>query len=96
MAAPVNAQAVPRIWQVFLQSNLDGTDRDRLTFLDSISGEEITLDVSGDRYTPGGSAVIYYDAQAGRVMQALPDGTTRAHPFIQPNPLTRPSFSRIR
>lgn len=89
MAAPVNAQAVPRIWQVFLQSNLDGTDRDRLTFLDSISGEEITLDVSGDRYTPGGSAVIFYDAQAGRVMQALPDGTTRAHPFIQPNPLTR-------
>lgn len=87
--APLHAQDVPRIWQVFLQSNLDGGTADRLTFLDSITGEEVQLTVNGDRYTPGGEAVLYYDAGAGRVMQARPDGTVQAHPFIQPNPLTR-------
>jgi hypothetical protein len=74
---------------VFLQSNLDGGTLDRLTFLDIITGEEVTLEVSGDRYTPAGEAVIYYDAGVGRVMLARPDGTPQAHPFIQPNPLTR-------
>jgi hypothetical protein len=85
--APLAAQAAPRLWQVFLQRELEAGDR--LTFVESITGEVVTLSVTGERYTLTGDSVLYFDREAGRMMLARPDGSAQAHPFIQPNPLTR-------
>jgi hypothetical protein len=83
----VNAQN--QLDQVFLQSDVDGSGGDRLTFINALTGEEASLTVNGERYTPLDGSVLYFDPAANRVMLALPDGTTREHPFIQPASTTR-------
>ncbi|HEX2908644.1 MAG TPA: hypothetical protein VHO69_17360 [Phototrophicaceae bacterium] len=80
------AQDVPEhlpAWQVFLQRDVDEAGTDRLTFINPFTGEQTTADVSGERYTPVGDAVLYFDPAANRVMVAAPDGTVTEHPFIQ-------------
>lgn len=76
-------------WQVFIDRDIDATGADRLTFIDTVSGETVSVTASGERYTPAGGAVLYYDPAAERVMLAEIDGTLRTHPFIQPNLETR-------
>lgn len=83
------ANAQNPIEQVFLQSDVDSAGTDRLTFINVLTGEQASVTVNGERYTPLERSVMYFDAAANRVMLALPDGTTREHPFIQPGATTR-------
>lgn len=76
-------------WEVFLQSDVDGTESDRLTFIDVLTGESNSVDVNGERYTLAGDAVMFFDRFGGQVMLAEPDGDLRPHPFIQPGVDTR-------
>jgi hypothetical protein len=76
-------------WQVFLQRDVDEAGADRLTFIDVLTGDDSTVDVTGERYTLAGDRVIYFDRAEERVMVAYPDGSVRRHPFIQPAAETR-------
>jgi hypothetical protein len=88
--APTPPQTRSDTLQVFLQRGVDGTTRDRLQFVDSLTGISTPLDVEGVDYTIVGDAVLYRDSASGRVMLAEPDATEpREHPFIQPTAITR-------
>jgi hypothetical protein len=87
---PVSAQNVPaQTWEVFLQRDIDDVGTDRLIFIDVLSGEETPVEVQGERYTLAGDRVIFYDAAAGQMRVAYPDGRDQSHPFIQPAGDTR-------
>lgn len=60
----------------------------RLFFVDSVTGEALTVDVRGQRYTVVGGYVLYQDPDTGALLRAWPDGRTEPHPFIQPAPET--------
>ncbi len=88
--------------QVFLQRETGADGADQLTFINPLTGEPLTVDVRGERYTLAGDSVLYFDPSSNALRQAFPDGSLRAHPFIQPGPNTRrldwvlsPDFSRI-
>ncbi len=83
---PAPSQA---LYQVFLQSTAGSDGQNRLTFINTITGDTTTADVNGERYTPLDQSVLYFDPTANRVMLAKPDGTTEPHPFIQPSSTTR-------
>jgi hypothetical protein len=70
-------------WEVFLERGIDSTGRDRLIFIDVLTGEEMAVEVSGERYTPTGSGVLFFDYLQQRVMLAASDGTVTEHPFIR-------------
>lgn len=99
IVAPVAAQDGPDVpanddpryhpWQVFIERGINAAGVDRLIFVDTVSGEQITVETIGERYTPAGNAVIFYDPSIERVMLAETDGTISTHPFIQPNIETR-------
>ncbi len=77
------------LWQVFVQRGVTNVGGDRLTFINPATGEENTIEINGERYTPAGGVVLYFDTAANRVMVARPDGSTYEHPFIQPGGDTR-------
>lgn len=83
MVLPARAQTIGAPQQVFIIRDYDVNGRDRLVFIDLLTGEERYIDVPGDRYTalPGG--VLYVDTEARRVMYAAADGVVSVHPFIQ-------------
>lgn len=88
-AGTAQAQTRAVFYQVFLERAVGDNGEDRLTFIHVLTGDETPLDVTGQRYTPFGEGILYFDPAANRVMLAAPDGTTRPHPFIQPGPNTR-------
>jgi hypothetical protein len=75
--------------QVFIERDIQDDGTDRLQFLDPLSGEIDTVLVNGERYTPFGAALMFFDRAANRVMLVTPDGRLRNHPFIQPLSDTR-------
>jgi hypothetical protein len=75
--------------QVFLQRGTGADGADQLTFINHQTGEALTVDVRGERYTLAGDSVLYFDPSSNALRQAFPDGSLRAHPFIQPGPNTR-------
>lgn len=81
LTARAQAPAAPQ--QVFVIRDYDVSGRDRLVFIDLLTGAERYIDVPGDRYTalPGG--VLYVDTDMRRVMYAAADGVVSEHPFIQ-------------
>lgn len=93
---PAQAQTTPpegdlrhRTWEVFLQQNIDSLGTDRLIFIDTLTGDETPVEVLGERYTPLGRAVLFFNPANRRAMLAAPDGSVRPHPFIETGPLTR-------
>ncbi len=82
----VPEQRHPR--QVFLLRS-EGTGTQRLIFVDLLNGEQRTISLYGERYTVTPQGVLLYAPGVNRVQVALPDGTLRDHPFIQPGPNTR-------
>lgn len=70
-------------WEVYLERDIDSTGLDRLLFVDMLTGDNRSLDVFGERYTPVNDHVIFYNPRTRFVMIARPDGTIAAHPFIQ-------------
>ncbi len=90
MSQPADAQnGDSQLWQVFLQRDINDLGFDRLVFVDALTGDETPSEVFGERYTPVGEAIVFYDSAADRVMMASPDGRVREHPFIQPGGQTR-------
>lgn len=65
--------------QVFL------TGGNQLTFIDLLTGETRSAPVNGERFVVVGGSVMFYDRASRRVMLAAPNGSLRAHPFIQPS-----------
>ncbi|GEM_PF-310095 len=84
---PINAQTDlperlhPR--QVFIERDVDSGGRDRVIFVDLLTGEEFSVTVAGERYTVLQNSVMYFDSERSQVMLLLPNGTLRPHPFIQ-------------
>jgi hypothetical protein len=72
----VQAATDPR--QVFL------TGGNQLTFIDLLTGETRTSSVNGERFGIVGDSVMFYDRSSRRVMLAAPNGSLRAHGFVQP------------
>ena len=72
-------------WYVFLEPDIDPTERNRLIFVNALTGEENELEHYGQRYTIVRDSVIFWDYSRQRVMIAETDGGLREHPFIQPN-----------
>ncbi len=60
----------------------------RLFFVDPVTGEAVTADVRGDRFTVVGGYVLFQNAEDGTLSRAWPDGRVEPHPFIQPIPET--------
>ncbi len=83
-ALPVTQAQDQRGWEVFIQRNIDAIGTDRLIFIDLFTGEEVPLEVNGERYTLLDSTVMFLDLNQNRILLAQPDGTTLPHPFIQP------------
>lgn len=76
--------------QVFVERDIDAGGTDRLLFVDSLTGDVTSVEVNGERYTPYGRAVLYFERPANRVMLVEPDGNQLPHPFIQqPDDQTR-------
>lgn len=70
-------------WYVFVEDGIDSTGLDRLTFVDMLTGEEVTIDAYGERYTISGNTVMYFNYAQRRMMVAMPGGEVMEHPFIQ-------------
>lgn len=80
----VDAQGVTRRnWEVYVQRGIGTDGADRLTFIDILLGERVTVEAFGERYTILGNTVLYFDYRNQRVMQATAAGTTLPHPFIR-------------
>lgn len=69
------------LWEVYVIQM--GGDSAQLLFQDLRSGEVNTVQVTGERFTPLGSRVLYYDTASRTMMMASPEGTVQPHPFIQ-------------
>ncbi|MFN8527927.1 MAG: hypothetical protein U0670_04890 [Anaerolineae bacterium] len=82
----VSAQNVPdraHPRQVFIDYNVEADGRDRVMFVDLLTGEQRELLVYGERYTMLQNTVLYRDTSTDQIMLLSPDLSTRPHPFIQ-------------
>jgi hypothetical protein len=82
LSCAVYAQTTVPIYQVFLLRDVDESGLDRLIFIDTLSGEETTAEVYGERYTIAGDNVLFLDTSSRLVRLASPNGIVRDHPFI--------------
>jgi hypothetical protein len=74
-----------QLWEVYLMRGVTNNGADRITFIDILTGETRTTEVSGERYTILDNSIIYFDYNNQRVMSVGIDGIPRTHPFIQMN-----------
>jgi hypothetical protein len=81
--APVVAQEPSEPYMVYVEHDQDQFGLDHLLFIHMGTGQTTKLDLYGERYTPFGSDILYFDRQTNQMMLANPDGTTRPHPFMQ-------------
>lgn len=79
---PAHAQEAFAAWEVYSRRGETGRTEE-LLFVNLRTGELRTVPVAGERFTPLGSRVLYYDPVSQAVMIAAPDGIVRPHPFIQ-------------
>jgi len=88
---PVTAQPDSSLTEVYVMRTPPGVPAGtaRLFFIDSLTAQTITVDVSGDRFAILGGYVLYQDPAGGTIYRAWPDGRIELHPFIQPAPETR-------
>ncbi|GAB4573587.1 MAG: hypothetical protein Kow0077_16440 [Anaerolineae bacterium] len=85
------AQTTSTMWrEVYVRRNESdlAAGLARLYFIDVVTGEAVTADVSGERFTIAGDYVMFRDPATGTVYRAWPDGRVESHPFIQPAPET--------
>ena len=68
-------------WDIFIERNT-GDDMDTLLFIDVLTGETVSVEASGERYTPLLRSVIFFDWIEKQVKIATPDGVIQDHPFI--------------
>jgi hypothetical protein len=78
----VHAQTTTPLYQVFLLHDVDETGLDRLIFIDTLTGQETTIEVYGERYIIAGENVLFFETPSRSVRLASPNGSVRDHPFI--------------
>jgi len=69
-------------WDIFVDRDTADDGADTLLFIDVLTGETVSVDVHGERYTPLLRSVIYFDWLEQQVKLVTPDGTIQNHPFI--------------
>lgn len=78
------AQTLPNhTWEVYMQQNVTGDGADRLIFMDVLTGDVTSAQVYGERYTPLGDRILFFDNVNRNVMTVNTNGTVSPHPFIQ-------------
>lgn len=82
---PIQAQNHVTIhpYEVYLERGVDGTNVDRIIFMNLITGDLSDARVTGERYMPIGDDIVYFDYVTRQVMMVSTDGVPRPHPFIQ-------------
>ncbi|MDX2163077.1 MAG: hypothetical protein SF162_17305 [bacterium] len=75
--------------QVFIDRDAEPDGRDRVLFVDLLTGETRSTLVAGERYTVLQNTVLYFDTAADDVMLIAPDLSVRPHPFIRKPTATR-------
>lgn len=60
----------------------------RVYFIRMVTGDVLSADVRGERFTLVGEYVLYEDPDTRALYRLWPDGRTEHHPFIQPAPET--------
>lgn len=84
----IQSELNARSWDVFAEHGAGGSRQTNLIFIDILTGETVSLDTVGERYTLLDGGVLYFDAGARQVKLAKPDGVVRQHPFIAAPPDT--------
>jgi hypothetical protein len=85
---PVNAQDTTQptfdnhTWDVFIERNTGENNMDTLVFIDVLTGETVSVETHGERYTPVLRGVIFFDWIENQVKLATPEGVIQNHPFI--------------
>jgi hypothetical protein len=70
-------------YYVFTQADATNPQRTNVIFLDTLSGEQNSIGVSGSRFTILGHSILYYDVSQRRGNIVTADGDITAHPFLQ-------------
>lgn len=83
LVSPAIAQIPRHLWTVFLQPGLAPDQLDQIVMIDSLTGDRLTVEVYGERYTPAGNYLIYFDRQLRQIMMLDATGEPRIHPFIR-------------
>lgn len=74
-------------WEVYIEQDIDDTQQDRLIFINLLTGEIITHDINGDRYTLLENSVLFHDTAEKRLKTLSPTQTEPViHPFISYHP----------
>jgi hypothetical protein len=80
----VHAQDVPHhTWEVYLEQDITADGADRLIFMDVLTDDVTSAQVFGERYTPLGDKILFFDSINRSVMSVNTIGTVTPHPFIQ-------------
>ena len=69
-------------WDIFIERNTPEDGIDTLIFVDALTGETVSIESSGERYTPLLDGVLFFDWVDQEVMFATPNGIVAVHPFI--------------
>jgi hypothetical protein len=78
------AQDVPNhTWEVYVEQDITADGADRLIFMDVLTGDVTSAQVYGERYTPLGDKILFFDSINRSVMTVNTIGTVTPHPFIQ-------------
>lgn len=86
---PMQAQVFAHTWEVYMVRGVTDSGLDRLTFIDVLTGDVRTTEVTGERYSIVGDRVLYFDYINQRVMRVGVDGIPRPHPWLQPDNTAR-------
>lgn len=73
-------------WDIFIERDTGENGTDTLLFVDVLTGETLSVDVQGERYTLLLRSIMYFDIGVQQVKQVFSDGTTQDHPFIIKTP----------
>jgi hypothetical protein len=81
---PIQGQDLPHhTWEVYVQQNVNASGADNLIFMDVLTGDVASAQIFGERYTPLGDKVLFFDNVNRSVMTVNTLGTVTPHPFIQ-------------
>ena len=69
-------------WDVFIERDTSNDESDTLLFIDVLTGETVSVETTGERYTPLPKGVIFFDWVEKQVKWVTPDGLIQDHPFI--------------
>jgi len=76
-------------WNIFIERNSPEETINTLLFVDILTGETISVETQGERYTPLHDRVIYFDTIEQQVKVTDPERTPQNHPFISLPPDAR-------